>query len=112
MLLADVLEHAPVHRQRAKGFEAFFERLFACLLIGYVELTDAAEQAQRVELDIAERRHRGLRTHPVDTLLLQALQSGLPPCAGVAMGFERLQMIHDGTDDIGDVLTFEFEADS
>jgi lysyl-tRNA synthetase class 2 len=39
-------------------------------------------------------------------LLLAALEHGLPDCAGVAVGFERLQMIHEQTDDIGDVVTF------
>ena len=46
---------------------------------------------------------------PVDTKLLAALQSGLPECAGVALGFERLQMLHDETDDIRDVITFAYE---
>jgi lysyl-tRNA synthetase class 2 len=43
--------------------------------------------------------------------LLAALRTGLPQCSGVAMGLERLQMIHDGTDDIRDVIAFSFEAD-
>jgi lysyl-tRNA synthetase class 2 len=48
----------------------------------------------------------------VDAALLGALEAGLPECAGVAMGLERLQMIHDRTDDIRDVITFAFDADS
>jgi lysyl-tRNA synthetase class 2 len=42
--------------------------------------------------------------------LLAALESGLPRCAGVAMGIERLQMLNDNTDDIRDVISFAFEA--
>ncbi len=76
---------------------------------GYVELTDAAEQASRFERDNAERSRRGKATRPVDTALLAAMQHGLPDCAGVALGFERLQMLAVGTDDIRDVVTFAFE---
>ncbi len=76
---------------------------------GYVELTDAAEQAGRFERDNAERARRGRPTRPVDTALLAALQHGLPDCAGVALGFERLLMLAAGSDDIRDVITFAFE---
>jgi lysyl-tRNA synthetase class 2 len=47
----------------------------------------------------------------MDDALLAALESGLPPCAGVAVGFERLLMIATGKDDIRDVVTFAFETD-
>lgn len=77
---------------------------------GYVELTDVREQAERFQRDIENRRRRNRPVRPVDENLLAALKSGLPPCAGVAMGFERLQMVHDKTGDIRDVLTFAFEA--
>jgi lysyl-tRNA synthetase class 2 len=43
---------------------------------------------------------------PGDLLLLAALDSGLPACAGVAVGFERLQMIFEQVDDIAKVVTF------
>ena len=79
---------------------------------GYVELTDAREQQQRIEADNANRRLRQRRERPVDSALLAALEHGLPACAGVAMGLERLQMLHDKTDDIRDVITFAFEADA
>ncbi len=92
----------------ADRFEVFLGGME--LANGYVELTDADEQARRIEVDLLDRKRRGLRSRPVDARLVAALRSGLPPCAGVAMGFERLQMIHDSTDDIGDVLTFRFEA--
>ena len=77
---------------------------------GYVELTDAAEQLRRLRADDADRRRRGRRRRPHDAKLLAAQQSGLPECAGVAVGFERLQMIYDNTDDIRDVISFSFEA--
>jgi len=77
---------------------------------GYVELTDAHEQAARIDEDIESRKRRNRPIRPVDETLLEALEAGLPSCAGVAMGFERLQMVHDKTDDIRDVLTFGFDT--
>jgi lysyl-tRNA synthetase class 2 len=76
---------------------------------GYVELTDHAIQARRIAADQASRARRGLLQRPIDQSLLDALNSGLPACAGVAMGLERLQMKHDKTDDIRDVIAFAFE---
>jgi lysyl-tRNA synthetase class 2 len=93
----------------ADRFEVFCGPLE--LANGYVELTDAKEQLRRIEADNDDRRRRNRAVRPADIELLAALAAGLPACAGVAMGFERLQMIHDGTDDIGDVVTFPFGAD-
>ena len=62
--------------------------------------------------DNEERERRGRPVRPVDNNLLAALRDGLPQCAGVAVGFERLQMIHDRTDDIRDVITFAFDTDT
>lgn len=91
----------------ADRFEVFFGSLE--LANGYVELTDPEEQSRRMRADDEARRRRELAVRPHDSFLLAALDAGLPACAGVAMGFERLQMIHDGTDNIGDVTTFSFE---
>lgn len=78
---------------------------------GYVELTNAAEQSARIDADNEARVRRGRRVRKTDANLLAALESGLPECAGVAMGLERLQMIHDKMDDIRDVISFAFEPD-
>ena len=77
---------------------------------GYVELTDAKMQAQRIANDQAVRTRRGSPLRPHDQSLIAALESGLPACAGVAMGLERLQMVHDKTDDIRKVIPFPFEV--
>ena len=79
---------------------------------GYVELTDSGEQLRRIEADNVARRRRGRPVRPVDELLLAALESGLPDCAGVALGLERLLMLFNKTDDIGNVITFTFQADA
>lgn len=104
---AALAQICPADDAVADRFEVFMGQLE--LANGYVELTDATEHARRVAIDQDERRHRArpVRTH--DKSLLAALQSGLPACAGVAMGLERLHMIHDKTGNIHDVLTFAFE---
>ena len=79
---------------------------------GYVELTDSDEQLRRIEADNVARRRRGRPVRPVDAHLLAALESGLPDCAGVALGLERLLMLFNKTDDIGNVITFTFQADA
>ena len=75
---------------------------------GYHELTDATEQRARFENDNARRRQRGQAELPIDANLLDALEAGLPACAGVAIGMERLLMAMRGSDDIADVLAFPF----
>lgn len=75
---------------------------------GYHELTDAAEQRARFERDLAVRSERGSQQPPIDVRLLEALQAGLPACAGVALGIDRLMMAMLGTQDIADVLAFPF----
>ena len=76
---------------------------------GYVELTDAVELEARFARDNECRSRRGRAVRPIDNDLLAAFRKGLPACAGVAMGFERLQMLYDKTDDIRDVITFAFD---
>jgi lysyl-tRNA synthetase class 2 len=99
----------PANPAVADRFEIFLGPIE--LANGYVELTDAVEQSARIEADNETRARRGRSVRPVDSNLLAALASGLPECAGVAMGLERLQMIHDQADDIRDVITFAFETD-
>ena len=75
---------------------------------GYHELTNAAEQRARFVRDNERRRTRGLQALPIDEDLLAALEAGLPDCAGVALGIERLLMAMTGTDDIREVLAVPF----
>ncbi|MEP6907476.1 MAG: EF-P lysine aminoacylase EpmA [Pseudoxanthomonas sp.] len=75
---------------------------------GYHELTDAVEQAARFQRDLAIRERRIISLPPVDLRLIEALQHGLPSCAGVALGVDRLLMAMMGTDHIGDVLAYDF----
>ena len=92
----------------ADRFEVFCGDLE--LANGYVELTDADEQRRRFEQDVESRQASGEKQFEVDEPMLAALDAGLPDCAGVAIGMERLQMLLDQTDDIGDVVAFTLES--
>ncbi|MBU2967595.1 EF-P lysine aminoacylase EpmA [Amphritea sp. 2_MG-2023] len=76
---------------------------------GYFELTDGDEQARRFQQDIQQRQTEGLPLRPTDQLLVDALQSGLPECAGVAIGLDRLVMLALGTQNISDVIALPFD---
>jgi lysyl-tRNA synthetase class 2 len=105
---AALARRCPDDARVADRFEVFLGAME--LANGYVELTDAAEQVERMGRDNASRARRGRPRRPVDQDLLEALRHGLPACAGVAMGLERLQMVCENTDDIGNVITFSFDA--
>jgi elongation factor P--(R)-beta-lysine ligase len=68
------------------------------------ELTDPAEQRSRFVADQARKQQLSSETYPIDEDFLAALNHGLPPCAGIALGFDRLVMLATGADDIEDVL--------
>ena len=70
----------------------------------FVELTDATEQRARFEEDRARRHALYGRDWPMDEDFLAALSFGMPPCAGIALGFDRLAMIGSGADRIGQVI--------
>jgi lysyl-tRNA synthetase class 2 len=73
---------------------------------GYCELTDGDEQAARMHAENARRAALGLPRVDVDPCLLAALAAGLPACAGVALGFDRLVMLATGKDRIAEVTSF------
>jgi len=91
----------------AERFELYLGPLE--LANGYHELTDGAEQLARFERDCSIRRGRGLHEPPIDARLLEALRNGLPVCAGVALGVDRLLMALLGSGCIADVLAFPFD---
>jgi lysyl-tRNA synthetase class 2 len=93
--------------RQAHRFELYIDGLELCN--GYWELTDAAEQRARFDSDNLARRQAGRPEMPVDEALLAAMTSGVPDCAGVALGLDRLLMLKLGHRDIADVLAFPGE---
>lgn len=91
----------------AERFEAFVNGVE--LANGFHELADPGEQRRRFERDLQQRGADNLPMMPIDERLLQALGHGLPDCAGVALGFDRLMMLAAGAGSIADVIAFPFE---
>ena len=73
---------------------------------GFHELGDAVEQRARFAADNRMRRARGQNALPIDERFLGALQAGLPDCAGVALGVDRLLMARLGVASLEEVLAF------
>ena len=90
----------------AERFELYLGPLE--LANAYHELADANEQRARFLRDHAIRAQRRIAQPPLDDALLAAMEAGLPACAGVALGIERLLMAMLDTDRIADVLAFDF----
>jgi lysyl-tRNA synthetase class 2 len=88
----------------AKRFELLYGELE--LANGFDELQDAAVQMQRFEADNARRVQQGAMPASIDQHLLAAMQHGLPRCAGVALGVDRLLMVLQGLDSISQVQCF------
>ncbi|MDC5840084.1 elongation factor P--(R)-beta-lysine ligase [Vibrio europaeus] len=90
----------------ADRFEVYFKGIE--LANGFHELDDPQEQLKRFEQDNTKRIEMGLSPQPIDHHLIAALKSGLPECAGVALGVDRLIMLAIGCDHIDQVTAFPF----
>ncbi len=73
----------------------------------YSELIDPAEQRARFEACARYRHEQGRDVYPVDEAFMRALEDGMPPAGGCALGVDRLLMIMADTNDISDVLLFD-----
>ncbi|MEQ8849067.1 EF-P lysine aminoacylase EpmA [Botrimarina sp.] len=89
----------------AERFELYWRGIE--LANGYHELTDPAELRERLERANGGRVAQGWPAVPLPEELLAAMSDpGLPPCAGVALGFDRLVMLATGAASIGEVTAF------
>lgn len=105
-------DQASLARVRDDGTAARFEVFVDGIELanGYHELADAGEQRARFERDNVRRVDLGLPEIPLDERLLAALEAGLPDCAGVAVGFDRVVMLAAGADSLAEVLAFPDES--
>lgn len=90
----------------AERFELFLDGVE--LANGFHELRDAEEQRGRFAADRRLRQERSLEDMPADEHLLSALAQGIPACAGVALGIDRLTMIAAGKTSLAEVIAFPF----
>ena len=90
----------------AERFELYYQGME--LANGFHELTDAKEQQQRFQSDQHLRQAQQKAVPSIDSKFIDCL-THLPPCAGVAIGIDRLIMLALETDDIRDVLSFAWE---
>lgn len=88
----------------AERFEFYVQGIE--LANGFYELTDVIEQRQRFEHSLQERTQQNKSLYPIDENFLAALDNGLPACAGVALGLDRLLMLLVNATHIDEVLSF------
>jgi lysyl-tRNA synthetase class 2 len=97
------LDHPPV----AERFELYIDGIE--LANGYHELLDADVLRERNAHANAERAADGKPQLPANSRLLAAMDAGLPPCTGAALGFDRIVMIAAGTQSIDEVIAFPID---
>ena len=87
----------------AQRFEVYYQGLE--LANGYHELLDPKEQLHRFTMDNNKRK----TPMEIDYRLIQALEYGIPKCAGVALGVDRMVLLHTKSSNIKDVIAFPLE---
>jgi lysyl-tRNA synthetase class 2 len=100
--MAALARPKPDDPRLAERFEVYVCGLELANAFG--ELTDAAVQRRRFQADQARKQARYGFSYPIDEDFLAALAAGMPPSAGIALGFDRLVMLATGAQGIEDVL--------
>jgi lysyl-tRNA synthetase class 2 len=96
---------SPTNPLVAERFELYFQGIE--LANGFHELTDGPEQHRRFQQDNIIRQSKGQDMMPIDQNFIAALNFGLPACAGVALGIDRLLMLALNCSKINQVIAFE-----
>jgi len=91
----------------ANRFEIYYGSVE--LANGFYELTNAVEQLARFEADNQARKDNNQTVRPADQRFIAALECGLPDCAGVAIGVDRLMMVLlDDIEALSEVVSFDW----
>lgn len=101
---AALARKCPADPSVAERFELYVGGVELCN--GFGELTDGGEQRRRFEAERARRAAVGAPVYPLDERFLGALEQGMPPATGNALGFDRLVMLALGASELADVLAF------
>ncbi len=88
----------------AERFEVYIAGVELCN--AFTELNDPDEQRQRLEEEAAQRVREGDPAYPIDVRFLAALEYGMPPSGGIALGVDRLIMLLTGASSISEVMAF------
>jgi len=102
--LARICPENPLVSQR---FELFYKGLE--LGNGFFELNNSQEQKRRFDKENEKRIQMNKTPLPIDHRFISALKEGLPDCAGVALGFDRIMMLALGIDDIDNMISFSWK---
>ena len=86
----------------AERFELYFNGVE--IANAFSELTDPVEQRQRFELWAQQRQASGAPVYPLDEDFLAALELGMPPASGIALGLDRLVMVLAGAKSLDEVM--------
>ena len=92
----------------AERFELYIAGLE--LANAFTELTDPVEQRARFETEQKQRRQENNPIYPIDEAFLNALQEGMPPSGGIALGIDRLVMLFAQETNIQNVMAFPFPS--
>lgn len=90
----------------AERFEVYCKGIE--LANGFHELTDPIEQRKRLNEQNAKRQQMGKELLPLDENFLKALETGLPDCCGVAVGFDRLMLLRHEKTHLEEVMPFSW----
>jgi len=103
------LEISPLAKKHAKGNEV---RRFQLVVGGlelvnaFSELNDPLDQLERFKEQEKMKKSGEKESHPVDDDFVEALEYGMPPAAGAAIGIDRLTMLLTDTENIKEVILF------
>ena len=97
-------------KQNAPGIAERFELYVSGVELAnaFTELNDPAEQRARLENEAAQRQQSGRPAYPIDERFLGALEAGMPPAGGIALGIDRLLMVLTDARHIREVVAIPF----